>query len=70
MVYIKDYIGNYFVGKKFRFKCTCLISFDFEGEVKGYKIKDTEIVLQVDRGQGKLIDIGLNHPKLNIDEIN
>ena len=65
---VKEYIAEMFIGKKFHFKCECLMPLDAEGVVKGYKFSGDEIVLSVDVS-GKLISIGLNHPKLKIKEI-
>ena len=65
---IKDYIAESFIGKTFHFKCECLLLLDVTGTVKGHKLVGDEIVLTVDVN-GKLISIGLNHPKLKIEEL-
>lgn len=68
MTPIKEYTGEMFKGKRLHFKCDCLFPLDFIGTVRGYRINKEEIILQVDRG-GKIIDIGLNHPKMTVEEV-
>ena len=68
MIEFKRYMGNLLKGKKFHFKCDCIIKLDVIGKVVDYEISGQELVLKVDTG-GKIISIGENHPKLNIEEI-
>jgi hypothetical protein len=42
---IKEYIGNQFLHKKFRFKCDCIIPLDVIGYVVDYEISNNEIIL-------------------------
>lgn len=68
LVNIKDYVGQQFIGKSFRFKCECLFPLDFVGKVLGYKISSDEIILSVVK-ESKIISIGLNHPNLQVEPI-
>jgi hypothetical protein len=68
LVNIKDYVGQQFIGKNFHFKCECLFPLDFIGKVLGYRISSDEIVLSVSK-ESKIISIGLNHPKLQVEQI-
>lgn len=64
---IKDYIGESLVGKTFHFVCDCLLPFDFVGKVTDYEVAD-ELILIVMNGD-RPIRIGINHPKLKLEEI-
>lgn len=68
MTNFKEYIASSFINKKLHFKCQCLFPLDFVGTIKGYKIQGDEIVWKVDR-DGKIIDIGINHPNMTVEEI-
>jgi hypothetical protein len=70
MTPIKDYIAQQFIGKKFHFKCDCLFKMDFIGIPKGYILHGDEILLQIEPEDkpGKIIEIGTNHPHMNIEE--
>lgn len=65
---VKTYIAQQFLNKRYHFKCECLIPLDFVGEVKDYNIEQDEILLYVELNN-RLITIGLNHPKLMIEEV-
>lgn len=65
---IKTYIARQFLNKRYHFKCECLIPLDFVGEVKDYNIEQDEVLLYVELNN-RLITIGLNHPKLMIEEV-
>lgn len=64
---IKEYIGNQFLHKKFRFKCDCIIPLDVIGYVVDYEISNNEIILLVN-SNGKNLHIGVNTPSLYIEE--
>lgn len=67
MIPIKEYIAKLFIGKKYHFKCDCVIPIDVVGEVKDANTIGNEIVLLVDNGE-RLIHIGLNSSSLVIEE--
>ena len=68
MTPIKQYIANMFIGKKFHFKCDCIIPIDIIGTVCDTNITQYEIVLLVNVN-GKIMYIGLNIPSLVIQEL-
>ena len=68
MIPIKQYIANMFIGKKFHFKCDCLIPIDVIGTVVDSDISKHEIILYVNV-DNKVIHIGLNTPSLTIENI-
>ena len=65
MIDFKKYIANEFVGKRLHFKCDCIFPLDHVGVIKDYDIIKNEIVFTVDI-DGKLIQIGENHPNLQV----
>ena len=70
MTPIKNYIANWFLNRKFRFTCDCLIAIDVTGTVREYEIKGAEIILLIAREKdGRIVHIGLNTPSLQIEEI-
>lgn len=64
----KEFIAQQLIGRNFHFKCQCLFPLDFIGVVKGYKIQGDEIIWKIDN-EGKLIDIGMNHPNMTVEEV-
>lgn len=64
----KDYIATEMIGKKLHFKCGCLVPLDHDGIIVGYSISSNEIVFDVEV-DGKIINIGENHPDLKVVEI-
>lgn len=56
------------IGKKLHFKCGCLVPLDHDGIIVGYSISSNEIVFDVEV-DGKIINIGENHPDLKVVEI-
>ena len=69
MTPIKDYIAEGFVGNTYHFKCDCLMPLDFIGVVRGYRISNEEIIFQIEEAEKKkLIEIGINHPKMMIEK--
>ena len=62
---LKDILGQYLKNKKVHVKCDCVLNMDFIGVVVDYKIKSNEIVWTI-QTNGKLIEIGENHPNLMI----
>ena len=68
MTPIKTYIARQFLGKKFHFKCDCVMPIDVIGIVKDADTLGKEIVLLVDNGS-KLVHIGLNASTLVVEEL-
>ena len=68
MTPIKNYIGETFLNKTYRFKCDCLVPFDLIGTVKDYQIIGHEIVLLVSVNN-KVVHIGLNTSALQIEAV-
>ena len=68
MTQFKEYIAQNLIGKKLHFKCDCIFPMDFIGIIKGYSISNNEMIFDVDK-DGKIIQIGENHPKLSIEEV-
>lgn len=69
MTPIKSYMADCLVGKKFHFRCNCLLNIDVVGVVKGWSMYQDEIIWDVFTDSGKFIRIGENHPKMEIEEI-
>ena len=65
---LKDYIAKLMIGKKFHFKCDCIVSMDLIGVIKDYEIINNEIIYLVE-SKGKILRIGENHPKLHVKQI-
>lgn len=65
---LKDILGKYLKGKKVHIKCNCILNLDFEGVVIDYKIRSNEIIWSIS-SNGKIIEIGENHPDLMIEFI-
>jgi len=65
---IYNYIGDLMVGNTYHFKCDCLMALDVVGKVLGYTVHGSEMLLDVDVS-GRLIQIGTNHPNLEIEEV-
>lgn len=68
MKHIKAYIGEQFIGKKYHFKCDCIIPIDVIATVTDYDVSGNEIILTVNTDNNKLLHIGLNAPSLHIQE--
>ena len=66
---IKNYIGEQFIGKRFHFKCNCIMPIDVIATVTDYDISGNEIVLTVINSNNKIIHIGLNAATLQIEEV-
>ena len=66
---IKTYLAESLVGKRYHFKCDCLLNIDVVGIVKGWSMNGDEIVWDVYVDGGKKIRIGENHPNMNIEEL-
>lgn len=66
---IKSYIADSLTGRKFHFKCDCIMNIDIKGTIKGWNIYQGEIIWDVYTDNGKYIKIGENHPNMNIEEI-
>ena len=67
MTKLKDYIASQLIGKKVHFRCQCLFPLDFIGVVKDYTLSNDRIIWKVERENGKIIDIELNHPNMMIE---
>lgn len=70
MKFLKDYIAQSMLGKKMRFRCNCLYPLDFVGRILDYNIKSNEIVWVVSSEDGKIINIGENHPNMEVEQFN
>lgn len=66
---IKNYIGESFIGKKYHFKCNCIIPIDVVASVTDYDISGNEVILTVINEDNKIIHIGLNAVSLQIEEV-
>lgn len=66
---LKDYIGKQLVGKTFRFRCDCTAFTEITGRVVGYYVLSNEVVFKVQRQDGKIFDIGENHPSMSVEEV-
>jgi len=66
---IKDYLAAPLVGNTYKFKCDCIFPLNTIGTVKAYSVSGNEIIFKVDIGDGKIIDIGENHPNLIIEPV-
>ena len=69
MTPLKSYIADCMVGKRFRFKCDCLLNIDVVGVVKGWNINNGEILWNILTDDKKVIRIGENHPNMYIEEL-
>ena len=65
---LKDHLAKLMLGKRFHFRCDCIVSMDLNGTVKDYEIVGNEIIFIVE-SDGKLIKIGENHPSMKISRI-
>lgn len=63
---LKDFIGDSMVGKSARFVCNCTAHIDISGTVVGYSVIGNEILFKVQTPEGKLYEIGENHPNMNV----
>lgn len=63
---LKDFIGDSLVGKKLRFVCNCTAHIDISGTIVGYTVVGNEILFKVQTPEGKLHEIGENHPNMNV----
>ena len=70
MKFLKDYIAQSMLGKKMRFRCNCLYPLDFVGRILDYNIKSNEIVWVVSSEDGKIVNIGENHPNMEVEQVN
>lgn len=70
MKFLKDYIAQSMLGKKMRFRCNCIYPLDFVGRILDYNIKSNEIVWVVSSEDGKIINIGENHPNMEVEQFN
>lgn len=66
---LKDYIGKQIVGKTLHFHCDCTAFADITGTVIDYYVLSNEIVFKVQRQDGKIFDIGENHPSMVVNEL-
>lgn len=66
---IKDFIGKSMLGKTARFVCNCTAHIDLSGTIVSYWISGTEIVFKVQTQEGKIYDIGENHPNMTVQTI-
>ena len=69
MEQFKMYVAKQLVGTSLRFKCDCVFPMDIAGIIKDYEIVNGEIIFKVESG-GKIISIGLNHPKMEVEKYN
>jgi hypothetical protein len=65
---VKEYLGSQMVGKSLHFKCDCTSPIDLVGTVVDYYILSNELMLKVQRADGKIYDIGENHPSMKVYE--
>ena len=65
----KDYIGNTLKGKLVHVWCECIAHIDVTGTVVDYYTQSGELMLRIQRPDGKRYDIGENHPNLMIEII-
>lgn len=63
---LKDFIGDSMVGKKARFVCDCTAHIDISGTIVGYTVIANEILFKIQTQEGKLYEIGENHPNMNV----
>lgn len=66
---LKDFIGSSLVGKKLRFVCNCTAHIDVSGTIVGYTVLSNEILFKVQTPEGKLYEIGENHPNMTVETI-
>jgi hypothetical protein len=66
---LKDFIGDSMVGKRLRFVCNCTAHIDISGTIVGYSILSNEILFKVQTPEGKLYEIGENHPNMNVFQL-
>ena len=64
----KQWIVSLLKGKKVHFWCDCIVKLDIEGVVVDSEVVNSEVVFYVKRDEdAKVIKIGENTPKLNIE---
>ena len=68
MEQFKTYVAKQLVGTSLRFKCDCVFPMDITGTIKDFEIVDGEIIFKV-LTEGKIISIGINHPKMMVKPI-
>ena len=66
---LKDFIGISLVGKKLRFLCNCTAHIDVSGTIVGYTVLSNEILFKVQTPEGKLYEIGENHPNMTVETL-
>lgn len=68
LIPVYTYIGQQFIGHKYRFKCDCMFALDVIGTVLDFEMHGQEVILII-KTDPKIIRIGLNHPNLLIQKI-
>lgn len=66
---LKDFIAESLLGKKARFVCNCTARFDAIGTIVSYWMSGNEIVFKIQTADGKLYDIGENHPNMTVEPL-
>ncbi len=66
---LKDFIGEALVGKKVRFVCNCTAHIDVSGTIVGYTVLSNEILFKIQTPEGKLYEIGENHPSMMVEPL-
>ena len=66
---LKEFIAESMIGKKARFLCNCTAHIDLSGTIVSYWLSGQEIVFKVQTADGKLYDIGENHPNMTVETI-
>lgn len=67
---LKDVLAKQMVGKTLKFHCNCIAFNDIVGTVVGYYTLSNEIIFKVSRStDGKIFDIGENHPSMEVEEL-
>lgn len=66
---LKEFIAESMIGKKARFLCNCTARIDLSGTIVSYWMSGQEIVFKVQTTDGKLYDIGENHPNMTVESI-
>lgn len=66
---LKEYLGSVIVGKTLHFHCDCTAFSDLTGTIVDYYILSNELIFKVQRQDGKIYDIGENHPSMKVGEV-
>lgn len=65
----KEFIGQSLVGKRVHFHCDCTARLDLTGTIVDYYILSGELLVKVQTAEGKIYDIGENHPSMLVEQL-